>query len=345
VKLSRTLVPVAVALGLSGLAGLKAAAGGARVRVAPAVRAAPPAAAAPAVRAALAAPSLLAPRARLQDDCEDVALAIKAAAEHEANADYWIKLANCINDPDCDFDDFEELASEELEEALEEAEEQYEARLDLCDELGPGPYAPDLDPSAFSTHVDNTYFPLILKRTYVYEKQTDEGLERLEIRALNDVVDIDGFLCRAVAAREYLEGELKEDTIDWFAQRSDGTVWYFGEISKEFEDGFLESIGGSWRAGKDGAQPGIIMLADPQPGVLYRQEYLPNEAEDVALVLSVDETVTVPYGTFTNCVKTQDGSPLEPGNFEWKYYAPGVGLVLEEDPVSGERLELIKIKR
>ena len=85
------------------------------------------------------------------------------------------------------------------------------------------------------------------------------------------------------------------------------------------------------------------MPAAPAVGDVYRQEFMPNVAEDVGRVVATGVTISVAYGTFHNCVKTMDGSPLEPGNFEYKYYAPGVGLVAEEDPANGEILELVQI--
>jgi len=283
--------------------------------------------------------------AAARDECDDTALAILEATKSAANADYWTSYANCLNDPDGVFADCESDAADALQEALDEAQEQYDARLEVCALLGGGPYDPDLDPSEFTTSIDNPYLPAITGQTYVYEKKTPEGLESVEIRATHDVVTIDGFKCRAIRDIERLDGVLVEDTVDWFAQRNDGTVWYFGEIARNYEDGFLADIDGSWRHGTDGAKAGIIMLASPAPDDFYRQEFFLNEAEDVAMVVSTSETVTVPYGTFTNCLQTEEWSPLSPGNFEWKYYAKGVGLVLEFDPSDGERLELVRIKK
>lgn len=278
-------------------------------------------------------------------DCEESALAVLNAAKLEAEADYWIRVAGCLNGPAGDFAGCEEEAAEERDLALELAQAQYEARLAICAALGGGAYDPRIDPSEFSTKVDNVYFPLRTGRTLVYQKRTEEGLETVEVRAQNDTFDIGGFLCRAVRDIVRLDGEVVEDTIDWYAQRSDGSVWYFGEIARNFEDGFLDNLDGSWRTYKDGALPGIVMLASPAPGDFYRQEFLLNEAEDVARVVSLGETVTVPYGTFTRCLQTEESNPFQPGHVEWKYYAPDLGLVLEVDPASGERLELVRIKR
>jgi hypothetical protein len=189
-------------------------------------------------------------------------------------------------------------------------------------------------------------------QTLVYEKMTPEGLEQVEVTALHETVEIDGFLCRSVQDVVTLDGEVIEDTIDWLAQRNNGSyaceageVWYFGEIAKNYEDGFLDNLDGSWRTGRDEAKPGILMPASPAVGDVYRQEFLLNEAEDMAMVVSLDQTVHVKYGTFHHCLQTVEWSLLEPGTIEYKYYAPGIGLVLEFDPETGESLELVQIIR
>ena len=140
-----------------------------------------------------------------------------------------------------------------------------------------------------------------------------------------------------------MAGELIEDTADWYAQDSAGNVWYFGELSKNYEEGELVDIDGSWKAGVDGAIPGIVMLADPRPGDVYRQEYALGEAEDMATVVNRDEeAVVVPYGDFSEeILKNGEYTPIDPEVFEFKYYSPGVGMVLEVNPETGERVELV----
>ena len=94
----------------------------------------------------------------------------------------------------------------------------------------------------------------------------------------------------------------------------------------------------------NGAKPGIVMQGNPQVGIPYRQEYQKDTAQDMAEVLSLDETATVAYGTFDHCLKTKDWSPLEPGIVENKYFAPGVGQILAETVQGGsDREELIDI--
>ena len=121
------------------------------------------------------------------------------------------------------------------------------------------------------------------------------------------------------------DGNLTEKTFDYYAQDKKGNVWYFGEDTKEYENGKVVSTKGSWEAGVDGAKPGFIMQADPKVGETYRQEYYEGEAEDMAKVLSLSESVTVPYGSFDQVLVTKEWTPLEPGLVEHKYYAPGVG--------------------
>jgi hypothetical protein len=125
------------------------------------------------------------------------------------------------------------------------------------------------------------------------------------------------------------DGDLAEDTFDWYAQDSAGNVWYFGEDTAEYENGHVTSTKGSWEAGVDGAQPGVVMLAQPTVGETYHQEFLKGEAEDVGSVIALDETVTVPFGTFDSVVVTQDTTPLEPQILEHKFYAAGIGVVME----------------
>jgi hypothetical protein len=147
-----------------------------------------------------------------------------------------------------------------------------------------------------------------------------------------------------VRDREFTDGELAEETFDWYAQDRDGNVWYFGEESREYEDGEVISTEGSWEVDINGAQPGMIMEENPQVGDTYRQEFLAGEAEDMAEVVSLNESVSVAYGSFEDCLKTKEWTQLEPDIEESKYYAAGTGLLLETTVKGGsERLELVDI--
>jgi hypothetical protein len=201
----------------------------------------------------------------------------------------------------------------------------------------------EIDPLNFVADITNPLFPLEPGTTFVYEGDTEDGHVRVENEVTGVRKEILGVSCIEVHALEYVDGELVEDTLDWFAQDVDGNVWYFGEDSKEIEDGVVVSTDGSWQAGVDGAEPGIIMLAAPTVGTTYANESAPGEAEDMATVLALAETVTTPLATFPGCLKTEDFTPLEPGVVENKFYAPGVGLVLEIEE-DGSRVELIAVE-
>jgi hypothetical protein len=202
-------------------------------------------------------------------------------------------------------------------------------------------YAPDIDPADFVEGVDNPYFPLVPGTVWRYEGKTGDGLERIEFRVLNETRIVMGVTCTVVRDTVTVDGEKVEDTYDWFAQDSSGNVWYFGEDSKEYEDGKAVNSAGSWEAGVDGAFPGIIMMGDPVVGMTYRQEYLEDEAEDMGTVLSLDETVTVKGHTYSHVLKTRDFTLLDPEVNEYKYYAPGVGVVMEKE--GSERVELVEL--
>jgi hypothetical protein len=207
------------------------------------------------------------------------------------------------------------------------------------------PYAPEIDPADFTTRIDNRYWPLQPGTTFVYDGTSDGEKEHNEVAVTSQTKTSLGVRCVVVRDTVTVDGELTEDTLDWYAQDKTGNVWYFGEESKSYENGKVASTEGSWEAGIDGAQPGILMPADPKVGDEYRQEYYAGEAEDMAAVLKLGGSVTVPYGTFDDVLVTKEWSPLEPDVVEHKTYAPGVGLILSES-VQGEqeRLELIDIQ-
>ncbi|HEU4564986.1 MAG TPA: hypothetical protein VFS05_10075 [Gemmatimonadaceae bacterium] len=203
-------------------------------------------------------------------------------------------------------------------------------------------------PSDFVAVVTNPYFPLIPGTTFTYSSVTDEGVETNTVEVTYDTKVILGITATVVHDRVYLDGVLTEDTFDWYAQDSQGNIWYLGEQSCEIENGACVSTEGSWQAGVDGAQAGILMWANPaaHKGKTYRQEFLAGEAEDMAKVLRLNASVTVPYGSFSGCLETMEWSPLEPGVREHKFYCPGVGTVLEVQPKGGRvESELVSVAR
>jgi hypothetical protein len=151
--------------------------------------------------------------------------------------------------------------------------------------------------------------------------------------------------CRQVRDRGYINGVLAEDTLDWFAQDKNGNVWYFGEDTKELDaNGNVISTEGSWQAAANGAQPGIVMETNPHVGDTYQQEFAAGVAQDMATVLALNKTVNVPFGSFKDCLETEEFSPLEPGAIEHKFYARGVGFIQSVALRGGrERLELVTI--
>ncbi|KAJ1448976.1 hypothetical protein M885DRAFT_573473 [Pelagophyceae sp. CCMP2097] len=211
--------------------------------------------------------------------------------------------------------------------------------------------------------IDSAWFPLIPGTVFIFEA---DG-EFLVTEVLNRTKNItfangtEAFEARVAAAGTRffsarfarvapLVGQLVEDTGDYYTQDAFGNVWYVGEDSVEFDPPLdVELTGdrpsggdpaGSWEAGVNGAQPGIIMFANPLAGVVYHQDYLPGVAEYWAYVVSRGiEAVTVPYGSFGNAsdgsnvtavLKIKEWTPLQ-GDHELNYYAWGVGPVKECD--------------
>lgn len=279
------------------------------------------------------------------DACPQTSDHARVSCQLEASADYWLARGKCENLPtDGQQLACEQQAAQDRESALEDCDAQFEARQEVCDELGEEPYHPDLEPEDFVAIIDNPYFPLTPGTTFIYQGQTAQGLEHVEVVVTQETREILGVTCVQVQDTVTLGGELIEDTLDWYAQDEDGNVWYFGENAKEYEDGLIVSLAGSWTAGVDGAKPGMIMKAQPQVDDFYRQEFSLGVAEDVAGVLSLTESVTVPFGSFDNCLQTEEFTPHSPGVFEQKFYAPGVGQVLTIDVDTGVLKELVEIR-
>ncbi len=187
------------------------------------------------------------------------------------------------------------------------------------------------DAGSFSTTIDNPFMTLRPGTTFIYENKASGEVDTFVVTAETKVID--GVTCVAVHDSASINGQLKEDTIDWFAQDAKGNVWYFGEDTHQYEPGNPDPIGsvGSWQAGVNGATAGIAMKAAPQVGNHYAQEHAPGIAEDRGAVLSLAETVSVVYGNFDGALQTADTSPLIPG-VEHKYYVPGLGHVLTTSP-------------
>ena len=203
----------------------------------------------------------------------------------------------------------------------------------------------ELDPTQFTDKVTNPWFPLEPGTRWTYRETTEDG-EHLHVvvTATTETREIaNGVTARIVRDTVSLDGEVEEDTFDWYAQDSDGTVWYLGENTAEFKDGKVDTREGSFEAGVDGALPGVIMPASPEPGMSFRQEYYKGQAEDHGEVLALDEQASVQAGDYDGLLQTADTTPLEPDVLEHKYYADGVGLVLTIDKEAGGREELLSV--
>ena len=285
------------------------------------------------------------------------------ACHAEVKDDYFTNLAACINEPD-EYAACKEEAQEGREETKEECAAQYEARRDFCSEFGEGAYSPDLDPASFqdprNPTTTNSHFPLAVGNHWVYE----EDGEQIDITILDATKRVAGIDC--IVYRDIVtdEGRLVEDTDDWFGIRDNGDIVYCGEEVKDYEyfDGDdpeapeLTAIDGRFKVGVDLAKSGIAFLGNPVPGTVYRQEWDPGNAEDVSKVLSnsygygvdpvLDEFVPQALAELlcaaNDCVVIEDRSTLDPGAFERKYYANGIGKFLEVKPDEGEFVPLVE---
>jgi len=297
-----------------------------------------------------------------KEACSKAARDAFVACMHETTADYWTARAKCyynLSDKDACEECLAE-AKDSFKEAKDECKDQLEARIDVCDAIGEAPYDPPIDPANFvdpeeigKTVAPNPFFPLVQGYKWVYQTKEDEEVtETTTDEVLTETKEIMGVKCAIVHDVVTSEDGL-EDTYDYYAQDVNGNVWYFGEVSVEYsyEDGIpveddipvSASAEGSWMAGVDGGRPGILMKAQPVEGDVYRQEFLLGEAEDMGEVMDITalpDTEVPDFECNSECVKTRDFDPLEPDVNEYKYYKNGVGVVLEENPDTGERVEL-----
>ena len=200
------------------------------------------------------------------------------------------------------------------------------------------PYRPAIDPAAFTATVDNPYFPLPAGARWVMQGSGESAGEVTTTLVTDQTKTILGVVCTVVRDEVDADGKLQELTFDWYAQDADGNVWYFGEDTAEYKNGEVTNREGSWEAGVDGAQPGIIMAADPVADLTYRQEFYAGQAEDQASVVELGATADTPAGRYSDVLVTEDWTPLEPKVAERKFYAPGVGLVMERQVRGGQAM-------
>jgi hypothetical protein len=205
----------------------------------------------------------------------------------------------------------------------------------------------ELDPARFSAEIDHPYWPMPVGAVWTYRETDGEGGEQtVVVTVTGETREIQGIEARVVHDVVTEGGEIVEDTYDWYAQDEDGNLWYLGEDTTSYADGEEPSKKGSWEAGVDGAEAGVVLPGEPKVGQSYRQEYLEGEAEDAGKVLSLDEQVEVPFGHFDGVLMTKDFTPLEPDLLEHKFYARGVGPVLALTVSGGtDREELVELGR
>ena len=230
-------------------------------------------------------------------------------------------------------------ADQELSSAQSLCAAQAEARAKVCGAVGQAPYDPPIDPGNFVKGVTNRYFPLQPGTVWTYRGEDSV----IKVAVTNRTRRIMGVDCVVVRDTVSVAGKVEEDTFDYYAQDRQGNVWYFGESTAEYVNGYIVSIDGTFIAGQESAKPGIIMPAKPALGATVRQEFALDEAEDLARYERVGGTLTTRFGTYRNVLKTFEFTPIEPEARENKYYAPGIGNVLTVDLVTGEREVLVEV--
>jgi len=222
------------------------------------------------------------------------------------------------------------------------------AGTDATCDLPQGSERVNLNPAEFTIRIDNPYWPMRPGSRWIYRETDPEGTKQRVVVTVTARTKLiaNGITARVVHDVVTEDGQPVEVTDDWYAQDKCGNIWYLGEATAEYENGKVVSTGGSFEAGVDGAQPGVIMPAKPREGMRYRQEYYVGEAEDRASIFSLDEQAEVPLGHFKDVVMTRDVNPLSPKILEFKFFARGIGPVLAIGVSGGsDREELLSYKR
>jgi hypothetical protein len=215
------------------------------------------------------------------------------------------------------------------------AEPPFAARNAAAERVDPR-QKPYFDPARFTTRIDNAWFPLRPGISYIYRGSSEDGRTRDVFTITHKTKVVDGVTTRVISDRVYLNGRLEERTLDYYVQDDQGNVWYFGEDTATLDkNGNVRSTEGTWHAGQNGAEPGLFMEANPQPGHVFQQEYQRAVAEDHYKVLTLAGYVKVPYGTFganrlrQKVLVTKEWTPLEPEVRDHKVYVRGIGQVKE----------------
>lgn len=296
--------------------------------------------------------------------CSQTSNLMQFACFAERRDDYLVELAKCVNESERqERRECEQDVRDSISEMYEECSGQFDARQAVCDAIGEAPYDPAFEPEDFETDLanltsPNPWYPLSVGHHWILS----DGEETIDIEVLDEIKFVDDINCFVVRDTVSVEGLLVEDTDDWFAHAIDGGIWYCGEEVKDYEffDGDmpslpeLVSIDGAFKVERDGARAGVSFPANPQVGDVYRQEFALGDAEDVAEILSTNYSfgsdpeldVLVPQDLAEllcndDCVVVHEYSPLEPGAFGRKYYAPGIGFFLETAPDEDVAVQLI----
>ncbi|MGB5164256.1 MAG: hypothetical protein WBN61_03285 [Woeseiaceae bacterium] len=299
--------------------------------------------------------------------CNAASNSLRRACEFEVLDEFFIGIAVCAHsETEADAADCIADYSVDRDDAIDECSDVTDARLELCaataDAVHNPPFGPDfasdfVDPLTIGTTTPvNPYFPMVQGTVWTYEgtfeEDGEEITEVITITVTDKIKLVDGIRCLVVRDVVEIDGELIEDTNDWFAQDTDGNIWYCGEEVQDYEtfDGDVPSIpelvaiDGAFKAGRDGDEAGMLLPFAPVVGDIIRQEVSFANAEDTIEILAIDGTETVPAAACDgDCLVTRDFSPLDPGVEENKYYAPGIGKILEVDLENGSRFELIAV--
>jgi hypothetical protein len=190
----------------------------------------------------------------------------------------------------------------------------------------------------------NAYFVLEPGYELVLEGREKKKLVTLQIRVLDETRRIGGIDTRVVEERESSGGELIEVSRNFFAiSERTKDVYYFGEEVDVYHDGKLASHAGAWRHGEKGARFGLAMPGTPRVGQRYFQEHAPSVALDRGEVVSTTAVFSVPAGRFEDCLDVEETTPIEPDEHAHKLYAPGVGL-LNDDELQLVRFGMVAAK-
>jgi hypothetical protein len=196
-------------------------------------------------------------------------------------------------------------------------------------------YNPEINPADFTPNITNPYFSLPVGKKTVYRSKSEEGTERLEILTSGWTYTIMGVETLAYWNRLYLNDVLVEDTRDYLAQnKQTGDVWYFGENVDNYENGNLANHDGTWFAGEGTAKAGIWMIANPRVGDEFVHEFKGSEQYNLTKIVGVNEAITVPAGSYTDCVKTFASAVPEDTTATY-YFCQDIGDIALEIDLKG----------